>query len=283
MPLACLLEVTAPKAGNVHPGAAFADMSFEHFAASAVVVGESLAGSGNAANWSVGKSVLLAVQATRRAVPCNTNLGTVLLFAPLVAAIKRVQNVDDARSLLREIARTLRQLDDQDAVDVYEAIRLAQPGGLGEQAERDVAAAAPRDLIAAMRQVSAMDAVARQYSSDFADLFERTLPWLAEELSEGHGASEAICRLQIRWLAYEPDGLIVRKLGVQAASLVQRMAQQIQSEMQREALPLSELASYQEFDQYLRGDGNRRNPGTTADLIAATLLVTLCYSPNCFL
>src|SRR5690606_24111639 len=81
--LACLWEAMPPKAGNVHRGADFADMSFTDFAVSAVAIRPTFE---RAADCSVGQLVLAAVTATRRLVPVNTNLGLLLLLAPLAKA-----------------------------------------------------------------------------------------------------------------------------------------------------------------------------------------------------
>src|SRR5690348_1953484 len=80
--LACLYEATAPKPGNVHPGASFADATFEDFQVSAKVIGPIMQG---AQTRGVGQTILDAVSATREAVGTNTNLGMILLFAPLTA------------------------------------------------------------------------------------------------------------------------------------------------------------------------------------------------------
>lgn len=81
--LACLLEVSAPKPGNVSPGRHFADARYEDFLASAVAIGEPLAGAGTR---SVGATVRLAVETTARWTRTNTNLGIVLLLTPLARA-----------------------------------------------------------------------------------------------------------------------------------------------------------------------------------------------------
>ena len=80
--LACLWEVTAPKPGNVYRGADFEDLTFADFLTSAVVVGPIV---DQCPQLGVGRTVLSAVQATRRTVGTNTNLGTLLLLAPLAA------------------------------------------------------------------------------------------------------------------------------------------------------------------------------------------------------
>src|SRR5688572_17794231 len=119
--LACLLEATAPKVGNVHRGADFADLSFADFVASAVAIGPAMEA---ATEVGVGRAVLEAIQATRNLVRTNTNLGMALLIAPL-AAVPRDQALTPTA-----VHEGLAKLTADDARLVYEAIRLAQPGGM---------------------------------------------------------------------------------------------------------------------------------------------------------
>ena len=137
--LACLLEATAPKPGNVHRGADFDDLSFVDFQVAATAIAPAME---NASKLGVGKTVLEAVRATRAATGTNVNLGIVLLLAPLAAVDRRVP-------LAEGIGDVLNSLTAADCDATYEAIRLAAPGGLGQAAEMDVAGDSPRDLLAA--------------------------------------------------------------------------------------------------------------------------------------
>ncbi len=281
--LACIVEAAAPKLGNVHPTAHFADMHFGHFVASAVAIRRAF----EAPIESVGQVIHAAAAATAQYVDRNTNLGTLLLFGPLATAHHAIyqhsidhQSIEhsDVRSAAdwqAAVDHSLNNLTPRDSGLVYEAIRLAKPGGLGHRAQDDIAAPAPNNLLDAMRQVADIDAVARQYTTAFADIFERLLPWLNAELEQTIDSLEALCRLQVRWLAHEPDGLIVRKLGPRLAQEVQARAQALYAQLLNHRGPVLELPAARELDQFLRGDGHRRNPGTTADLLAATALVRL--------
>ncbi len=155
--LACTWEVATPKPGNVHRGADFEDMTFLDFLTSAVAIGPALE---RAVETGLGQTVLAAVEATHQWVGTNTNLGTILLLAPL-AKVPREQ------SLQAGIGDVLAQLNAEDAHQVYQAIRIANPGGLGQVAEMDVGQEAPPDLRAAMRVAADTDLVARQYANDY--------------------------------------------------------------------------------------------------------------------
>ena len=261
--LACLLEVSIPKPGNVHRGADFEDVTFYHFAAAAVAIAPTFDAT---PQRGVGETVLSAMTATRRAVATNTNLGTLLLIAPL-AKVPRDQSLETG------IARVLAELNATDARAVYEAIRLAQAGGLGRVAEADIADPAPTDLLAAMRLAADRDLVARQYSDNFADVLGLVVPWLTEGVRAGAGLVQTVRTTQLRLLAQFPDSLIARKCGLAMAEQASALA--------RAALAAGSPGddAHEEFvaelDFWLRSDGHRRNPGTTADLLAAGLFAAL--------
>lgn len=261
--LACLMEVTAAKPGNVHRTADFEDVSLFEFAAAATAIGPIMDG---APIRSVGETVLAAVRATAVLVASNTNLGTILLLAPLAKA--------SAPGELRpQVARVLSELTPDDARLVYEAIGQAAAGGLGRVDEGDVMGPAPDDLLAAMRLAADRDLVARQYANGFTEVLERVAPLLRDGIEQGWSPADTIVRAHVTLMAELPDSLIARKCGADVARESAAYAQQVL----RAGLPGDE--NYHEaladLDFWLRSDGHRRNPGTTADLIAAGLFVVL--------
>ena len=261
--LACLLEVSIPKPGNVHRGADFDDVTFYHFAASAVAIAPAIDA---AIERGVGETVLAAMSATRRAVATNTNLGTLLLIASL-AKVPRDERLETG------VARVLAGLDASDARHVYEAIRLAHAGGLGRVPQADVAAPAPPDLLSAMRLAADRDLVARQYSDNFAEVLGLVVPWLAEGLRSGAGLVQTVRTTQLRLLAQFPDSLIARKCGLATAEQASALARAALAAGSPGDDAHEEVVA--ELDFWLRSDGHRRNPGTTADLLAAGLFAAL--------
>lgn len=253
--LACVLEVLAPKAGNVHPRQGFADLSWTNFVISAAAIRPVL---DEAPRLGVGRTVLRCIEATRQRVACNTNLGMVLLLAPLCAA---------HGGLRQGVRRVLDELTPRDARLVYQAIRLAQPGGMGKAPRGDVAAAPPRRM--SLRDLMALaahrDAIARQYVTGFANILDHIAVDLLELVDHGATVDEAIVTAHLRQMAREPDSLILRKCGPRIAGESQRRAVAV----------LAGNQSFATFDRWLRADANRRNPGTSADLIAAGLYVAL--------
>jgi triphosphoribosyl-dephospho-CoA synthase len=262
--LACLLEATAPKVGNVHRGADFDDLTFTDFMASAVAIGPAF----EAANdRGVGRSVLDAVTATRGMVPTNTNLGMVLLLAPL-AAVPHHERLTTAA-----VNHVLRAMTAEDCRLVYEAIRLAQPGGMGKVESMDVSAEPPGDLLTAMRAAADRDLVARQYAEDFQLVLNDTLPAIVTGTGQGWSLTDSIIHAHLELIATHGDSLIRRKCGEEMATQASTIAQQVLSF----GKPGDDeyYAILADFDFWLRSDGNRRNPGTTADLIAAALFAGL--------
>ena len=266
--LACLLEVIVPKPGNVHRGADFADLTFADFAAAAVAIGPAMQQA--ASGTRVGQTVYDAVASTRQFSATNVNLGIVLLFAPLAVATTAGRSPNALRAGLRNV---LGGLNREDAAQVYAAIGLAKPGGMGRVAKADVAESPPADLLHAMRLAAERDAIARQYANSFTDLFDLIVPHLEQEIAAGRGLSDAVIRTQLYVLRQMPDTLIARKCGTDMAQQVAEGAEQV-----LQAAELGEDAFHEslaDFDFWLRSDGHRRNPGTTADLLAAALFVLL--------
>lgn len=259
---ACLLEVTARKPGNVHPLASFDDCDWETFATSAEAIAPVLAG---AAGRPLGETILRAVEATKERVGRNTNLGMILLIAPLAA-------VPIGSSLKSGIERVLSSTTIDDCRLVYEAIRTARPGGLGTADREDVSAEPTMNLREAMRLAADRDDVALQYVTGFSTVFELATLFSATRLAE---LEEQILLAFLGRLAQHPDSLIARKCGLDMARESSRLAAECLSSETSE--PRTALTSdrVSQIDAFLRADGNRRNPGTTADLIAAALFVAI--------
>lgn len=262
--LACLVEAAVEKPGNVTPTRAFEDCTFAHFAASAVAVGPAMGGAGEA---TVGEIVLRSVRDTRSLVGTNTNLGIVLLLAPLVRAAASAGQDETLRGAL---ARVLGGLDRADARSAYQAIRLAAPAGIGVAVEHDVREEEPHvTLLQAMQSARDRDAVAREYCTDYAVTFGCGVPALRAAWDAGHGLRGAVLRAYLRILAEVPDTLIARKAGEREASRVSRRAADVlAAEADGGEAFGREVAK---LDAELRDDRHRLNPGTTADLVCAAL------------
>ena len=262
--LACVLEATAEKPGNITPSHDFHDTSYEDMLRSGIALGPEL---GRAGERGVGATVLAAVRASRDAAGANTNLGIALLLAPLARA---ALGGGQLRERLRDV---LRALTVDDARDAYAAIRLAEAGGLEEPVEHDVREEPRVTLREAMASAAHRDTIAAEYVNDYAVTFELGMPALADALRVGVRPRDAIVEVALRVLATIPDTLIARKRGADEAARVADGARQVLvAGGVRSARGRTALA---EFDASLRRDGNALNPGTTADLVTAVLFVAL--------
>ena len=257
---ACRAELAALKPGNVHVHADGHGMTVADFEMSARVAAPALVSTGPG----VGKRILAAIRASRRVVDCNTNLGIVLLAAPLIeAASGRPIHL---RSGLRKVLSGLTRID---ALEAYEAIRLAGPGGLGRSSRHDVRKTPTVDLARAMAAAASRDRIAAQYATDFADVFEFGLPRLRAYRRAGLAQTAATEALFLAFLSCFPDSHIERKHGKDAAEEIRREAWKLRREAAR-VEPALRRKRLMAFDARLKAD--RLNPGTSADLTVACLL-----------
>jgi triphosphoribosyl-dephospho-CoA synthase len=257
---ACRSELAAVKPGNVHIHAAGHDMDAAQFEASAEAAAPWVA----ASNAKVGTRILRAVEASFAAAGCNTNLGILLLCAPLAAASAMKLEV----SLRERLRAVLASLDAADAAAVYAAIRRASPGGLGAAPEQDVAVPPTVGLIDAMRLAAGRDRIALNYTTAFADIFDFGLGAFLRAQAQTGDAQLAVTTLHMAYLAQFPDSHIGRKHGERVADEVQREARALaplwDPVAQRNTIP-----GLLDFDAELKR--RKINPGTTADFVVATL------------
>jgi triphosphoribosyl-dephospho-CoA synthase len=256
---ACVAELDAPKPGNVHVFAPGHRMTAEEFVRSAVAA----AGPLSARAARVGVRILGAVEATLAAVGANTNLGIILLCAPLAAAAE-VAN-EDLRAALSQI---LRGLDRDDADLAFRAIVRAAPAGLGHSARYDVFEPATTSLLQAMIEASDRDCVARQYATNFADVFDLGLSNLDAMWDEAD-PKWATLTTYLGFLSTFPDSHIVRKFGIQCACEVKRKASMLHASLRTSEDAAQLLPDILSWDAALKVDGI--NPGTSADLTVTTL------------
>ena len=264
--LACLLEVSAPKPGNVSPFAGFRDASYEDFLASAAAIGPALTAAGERP---LGATIRAAVEATARWAPSNTNLGLVLLLAPLA----RAALTPGGASLRDRLAATLAATTVADARDTYAAIRLGAPGGLGRAPDQDVAGTPTATLRDVMAMAVERDAIAREYASDFWTTFELGAPALRAALADRLPWRDAVVETYLTLLAAAPDTHIARKLGLPAAVTVQQRGRSVlDAGGVRTAAGREAIAA---LDGELRDEANTLNPGATADLTGAAIYLVL--------
>ena len=259
----CIWEAVARKVGNVHRSADFAGTSLTDFLISAAAAAPFF---NDRSTRNVGETIELAAGATRAAVGQNTNLGILLLLGPLAAVAREIPLRDGLDTVFH-------RLNADDARRVYAAIRSANPGGLGEAPEQDVRDEPTVTLLDAMRLAAGRDFVARQYANGYADVLDFGVPRFLAAFEKFGRIEPAVIECQLHWLAEFPDSLIARKCGPGVAEDVRKRVGDVLSRGGLDT-PSGRRAGVG-FDRFLRSDGNRLNPGTTADLVTACLFVAL--------
>ena len=274
---ACILEATAPKAGNVYPGQSFEDLTYVDFVIAANVAAEKL----TMPETPIGYRMVNAITETRRQTKSNVNLGIILLLGPLVLADESVGVRSDLASDTEFVswntsmghwrsatANVLSTLSEDDGKQIFEAIRSASAGGLGAAESMDVNDTQPGniDILKAMQAAQSRDRIAQQYATGFEDLLANVVPVVDDSIKTTGDVLAGLAEAHLKLLAEEPDSLIRRKCDDSVAEDVSRRARMLDHECP---------TAVDEFDNFLRSRGNSLNPGTTADLIAAALFVLL--------
>ena len=262
---ACVADIRAIKPGNVGVHGEGHGMIYQDFIKSANLCAEPIC----APNLPLGKRIFESIVATRADVPYNTNLGIVLLCAPLIQAIylrRRQQSLHDA------LATVLATTTVDDAVYAYKAIRFARAGNLATVEKEDIADNPSVTLRQAMHLARNRDMIAKQYINDYSDIFDFSLPLLLEFRAKwGYNAWPAT-GVFLALLARYPDSLVTRKFGMDKAEQVRHDAELLYREFSRSQEPEAFKERLLAMDEGLKKNG--LNPGTTADFTVATVFVS---------
>ncbi len=268
--MACLFEATAPKPGNVHCNAAFPDLSYEDLTAAAMAIGPVFE---NDKKKRLGEVILDAVQETRLVTDSNANLGIILSIAPLSVINRsiwlRAMEPDFVLLLSSEVSSFLTNLGPQDSREIWSAIALAQPGGLGSVQQHDLSGPPPQNIVSAMLAAAERDHIAKMWSIGYSDVLADVISDLTHNLSKSDNWRVGIVDAFMRQLARSPDSHIARRHGEKVALNVSAQAAAI---LKTNGIENSHVL--QGFDRSLRVPV-RINPGTTADLIATALYIIL--------
>lgn len=264
----CQLDIQSLKPGNISVYSGGKDLSVDDFLNSA----EASVGPITEPNISLGRRILNAISATQASVNTNTNLGMVLLMAPLVQA-KLLQK--GAESIGGALSKVLLATSVQDSVDVYQAIRLANPGGMGEKNNQDVSEEPTVSLLNTMKIAADWDLIAAQYSNSFNDIFNFGVPRFSKLMKQWEDEKWATTGLFMSFLAHYPDSLIERKYGSLKAREISDMIHDLELELGCSDIPDEYEIQLLEIDRQLKRE--LINPGTSADLTAASIFAAgLC-------
>ncbi len=263
---ACEVELQAFKPGNISVYADGHDMTVADFRVSAEVSAAPLCNP----DYSLGEKIFYAVKATREAVACNTNLGIILLCAPLIHAVGFTRPDLTLRKALSQVLNTTTL---EDAEWVFRAITLASPGGLGRSAEQDVSEKPSVNLAEAMRLASARDRIALQYITGYQDIFDFAVLIYYNAMSKWGRQDWAAVSVYAGLLGQFPDSHIERKYGNQYSEMLAGKMSQLSDELSKAESPEHTLPLLYSMDQELKSRGV--NPGTMADMTVATVLTVL--------
>ena len=282
--MASVLEVSGhPKPGNVHRTQDFEDMVFEDFLLSGIAIGDTMKKAAilgrkyeeKPSKIKLGELIKEAVLETNKWVKINTNLGIIMLLTPISAAAGCIHDFKDLRMKIHEL---MTSTTPQDAVDLYEAINLAQAGGMGEREELDVSSAdAQEDLLEndiTMFQVldisASWDDLAYEVTHQYPVSFEVGYPTY-KGLRGKYGINQATVQTFLTILSTKPDTLIKRKYNETVSEKVQTDARII---LDKGGILTEEgRVLISKFDQDLMK--NKYNPGTTADFTASSIMIAL--------
>lgn len=260
----CYRELLALKPGNVGMHAGGHRMTVDHFQHSARVSARPLC----KPDAELGSRILAAVQATREMVGCNTNLGIILLCSPILQAYIEAASEQSLRHAVEQI---LNVTTVQDARLCYEAIRIASPGGLGKTSQHDVQQTPDISLLEAMQAAACYDRIAFQYANGFVDIFNYSIPRLIQLRDEFPSQDNwAVSALYLALLARYPDTHIVRKQGADLAQQVSEQAKKLETDLLKQGPTMAVQQQLEQVDQDWKNAGI--NPGTTADMVVATLV-----------
>ena len=215
----------------------------------------------------LGERILRAVRDTRRVVPMNTNLGIILLCAPLIQAVYH----DSKQPLKQSLKYVLAHTTIDDARRVYRAIRLSAAGGLGKVAQADISADPDISLLEAMKLAHRRDLIAAQYANGYREIFDYACPALLAFYSKWGYNPSSVSGVYMKLLATYPDSLITRKQGTAVAREVCALASAVYEKYCRGDEPEDFDIKLLELDRKLKE--RNINPGTTADLTVATVFL----------
>ena len=257
-------------------------MVFEDFLISGVVIGDTIrkATASVDANYpenaQMGKYILEAVKETDNWIENNTNLGIVMLLVPISCAAAISNSFDEIRE---NVVKLMAATTVDDAIDLYDAINIADAGGMGDQDEYDVASENAKEELRENNQTmydvlkisASWDRLASELTTDMPTCFDIGFKTYYE-VKNNDSLNRASVLTFLTILSQVPDTLISRKYGDEKASEVSNQTEELLKFKDDDGFSVK----LNEFDNYLFE--NKLNPGTTADLTAASIMLSFLAS-----
>ena len=271
--ISCCLEVSSFKPGNVHRNREYDDIKYHHFLSSGIAFGNIIY-EASQDNKDIGKYIKLAVIESKKWSPTNANLGIIMLHIPIGMSSGKIDEFNE-NVLKKEIIFTTKNTTVNDAINVYDAIEIAMPNinppKEGPDAQKNDA---KQELIEknltlydVFKISSTWDSISKEWAEGFNISF-KGYNLLNEYYEEYNNINLATTKTFLSILSEHPDTLIARKKDLDTSKMVSEMAKNILDEgFKKEDI--------EEFDKFLSKEGNKLNPGTTADLVASSLMIFL--------
>jgi triphosphoribosyl-dephospho-CoA synthase len=288
--LAILLEVSGyPKPGNVHRTADFPETRYEHFLASAVAVTPSFRKAAeqgikvaeekiSPSEIGIGSIIKDAVDRMRRSQSGgNTLLGAIILLAPIAAAAGMISNSFSLQKLRENVKAVVGSTTSEDAVAVYDAIALLNPGGLTKVKKLDVTDPESKKrlldegvtLFDTFEIASSYDSVASEWVHNYPITFDLGYPYFIKQMEETGDINTATVHTFLKILAEVPDTFISRKVGQAKSESISAEAKEV---LKNGGLTTSSGRKLlHKLDSKLRDSAHNLSPGTTADITEAVL------------
>lgn len=273
---ACIQDIRAFKPGNVSIGFPMHDMDANDFIRSAHAIAAPITESGA----SIGQRIEFSIQATQRVVSCNTNLGIVLLFAPILCALERLGENITSETLQQALHAVLADSTLEDAKACYRAIRQAAPGGLGHSKDQDVQAEPSLNLLEVMRLAANWDQIGQEYVQDYAGVLSQGVAMLMQSKDQGEAELWAMTRCYLHFVAQYPDSHVSRRHGLQVAQTIQDEALDLLK--QWENCCDASIIWPHLLEIHERWRQNKINPGTSADLVVTSILMMRLLDSNSY-
>ena len=300
--LSSLLELSGwPKPGNVHRTKNFKDTSFEHFLAGISAIQPNLRALCEKVYSAIDNdkqsfsNIKLGVFFKESVIEMmkwqsggNVILGHILILAPLSSAASiciklKKHSLIDFELILNKI---IEDTTVNDTLHLYEAIKLSNPGGLGQIDKYDINDPSVFDEIIRdeiklkeiFKKSLDYDLISREYATGFKIVLKEGLPYFLDSFRVHRNINTTIVNTYLKLLSSHLDTLIIRKAGKPEAIRVSEMASKIVSQggiSTKEGLKLTT-----KFDKNLQKQNGKLNPGTTADLLAGVIFCALIFGLN---
>ena len=264
----CDAEIKSLKPGNVHKYSEGHGMNLKDFLKSSLIISKCLTKN----NLDLGKKILISVNEIQNKIKKNTNLGIILMLSP-IATIVQEEGVISKKELLKKIKSLIKKQNIKNSIPIFKAISLTSPGGLGFSKKYDVNEPPNTNLYKAMEFAKKKDLIARQYCNGFEDIYKIGIPAYKKFYNKWGKVDWALTGVYLTFLKKYNDSHIVRNKGNKIATSIKKEAKKYYFFLKRNKNLTKIKKKLLIFDKKLKS--KRINPGTTADLTVATLLLEI--------